>query len=868
MKRMKRSFFLTLVIIMMSVCTVASAGYQHVYGTTKARIRVRDEANMNAVVFDNIKEDRCVWISDSQQSGNKTFVKVRYRTAEGKIGEGWVVQMEGRKEYVHILTPAEAMATYEVSSGNLPTKVAGVKTAAEREAMRNGTAAVKPAADNAAATDSAAKVETGDASIRKMQEGLKKLKLYTGDITGNAGNKTVAAIRAFQKKYGLTVTGNADMATLAKLDEVLSGTVNSQKAETVAESSVVTADENAVRKMQEGLKKLNLYSGNITGNAGSKTVAAIRAFQKKYDLPLTGRADEATLKELETQLAAKEEEKKESGSSDAVRTMQEGLKKLGLYGGDITGNAGSKTVAAIKEFQKKYGLTVTGAADAATMLRLNAVLTDILEGKAEVNPAEDAGENPVRTMQEGLKKLGLYGGDITGNAGKKTVASIKAFQKKYGLVVTGAADAATLLKLNAVLSGSGEEKKEEAAVVAAPTPEDIRTMQEGLKKLGLYGGNITGNAGSKTVAAIRSFQKNHDLVMTGIADAATLAKLEEVLSDREGEKEESNESMDQAVMRKVQENLRTLGYYKGQITGNAGSKTVAAIKAFQKKSDIPATGVLNTDTLSLIGEAMEALEAKNTETAEIPATVEVGSFRNGDQNETIAEMQQALTILGFYKGKVTGHFGNGTETAVKKFQKAYGLRQDGVLGTQTITEIREAVIKKNSIGTQNSSAVPAAERIYNLDWFAAKNGGVLSRIGLVRRAQATLKDLQTGISFQVYIQSTGYHLDVEPFTVEDTERMLKAYGAKQTTDISYRRRPMLLTTNKGYRLVCSIYGQPHGNHDIKNNNFPGQFCLHFLNSRTSGSNNVDGDHQAAIQRAINLVGKDKVVILQSAADLK
>ena len=67
---------------------------------------------------------------------------------------------------------------------------------------------------------------------------------------------------------------------------------------------------------------------------------------------------------------------------------------------------------------------------------------------------------------------------------------------------------------------------------------------------------------------------------------------------------------------------------------------------------------------------------------------------------------------------------------------------------------------------------------------------------------------------------------------------------------------MLIETSKGVKAVCSMYGVPHGKQTILNNNYSGQFCLHFKNSKTSGTNKVDtakNGHQAMINKAIEIV---------------
>ena len=42
---------------------------------------------------------------------------------------------------------------------------------------------------------------------------------------------------------------------------------------------------------------------------------------------------------------------------------------------------------------------------------------------------------------------------------------------------------------------------------------------------------------------------------------------------------------------------------------------------------------------------------------------------------------------------------------------------------------------------------------------------------------------------------------------------------------------------------------PHGEQAIYDNDFDGQFCIHFLNSKTHGSDKVDADHQYCVNVA-------------------
>ena len=55
----------------------------------------------------------------------------------------------------------------------------------------------------------------------------------------------------------------------------------------------------------------------------------------------------------------------------------------------------------------------------------------------------------------------------------------------------------------------------------------------------------------------------------------------------------------------------------------------------------------------------------------------------------VEALQDALTELGFFTSRVDGQFGPRTERALKKYQKARGLKVDGVLGAETRRTLAE-----------------------------------------------------------------------------------------------------------------------------------------------------------------------------------
>ncbi|HHU86621.1 MAG TPA: LysM peptidoglycan-binding domain-containing protein [Peptococcaceae bacterium] len=112
-------------------------------------------------------------------------------------------------------------------------------------------------------------------------------------------------------------------------------------------------------------------------------------------------------------------------------------------------------------------------------------------------------------------------------------------------------------------------------------------------------------------------------------------------------------------------------------------------------------------------------------------------------------------------------------------------------------------------------------------------------------ATATLRDVRTGREFQIYHLFGTNHADCEPLTASDSQVMKECFGGQWSWD----RRPGLLLID-GRAIACSMAGMPHGtSQNIYGNDFDGHFDLHFLNSRTHGTNRVDPGHQVAIQEA-------------------
>lgn len=74
------------------------------------------------------------------------------------------------------------------------------------------------------------------------------------------------------------------------------GTTGEQPPE---QKQIITKDN--LKLVQERLKAEGVYAGPVDGELNARTEAALRQYQEKQGLPVSGAADDATLKQLQIQ---------------------------------------------------------------------------------------------------------------------------------------------------------------------------------------------------------------------------------------------------------------------------------------------------------------------------------------------------------------------------------------------------------------------------------------------------------------------------------------------------------------------------------------------------------------------------------------
>ncbi len=239
--------------------------------------------------------------------------------------------------------------------------------------------------------------------VKYLQQNLIGLGFLTGTADGRYGNGTKAAVKAFQAEYGLSTDGKAGERTQ-------------------------TAVRNAMVRVQIELQLEGCAPGSADGHFGSKTKAALKRYQELMGLKVTGIADQATRSEMDDNTPGLQVTRKLGKGSNRtqVKYLQRALIGLGFLTGSDDGSYGPMTQAAVRNYQKAYGLGVDGSAGPDT-------LTSI--------------KNTVVTIQSDLNRKGYSSGTINGVYGNGTKAAVKSYQKAVKLSATGVAGSETIQKL-------------------------------------------------------------------------------------------------------------------------------------------------------------------------------------------------------------------------------------------------------------------------------------------------------------------------------------------------------------------------------------------------------------------------------------
>lgn len=228
-------------------------------------------------------------------------------------------------------------------------------------------------------------------------------------------------------------------------------------------------------------------------------------------------------------------------SGPQVTELQQQLTQEGCYSGPITGAFGELTEEGVKQCQIKYGLEPDGIVGAQTSAALfrggNPTPTYPTTTDATAtyyNPPTygqvlrngDAGDAVARIQQQ-LSALGFYRGAMDGYFGIDTELAVRDFQRSRGLLEDGIVGDQVYQALN------GTIPPVTPPIVDRPLPEGLtygdrgERVQELQRRLTASGYPVVedGIYGDETARAVRLFQQERRLPITGRADVRTLEAL-------------------------------------------------------------------------------------------------------------------------------------------------------------------------------------------------------------------------------------------------------------------------------------------------------------------------------------------------------
>jgi peptidoglycan hydrolase-like protein with peptidoglycan-binding domain len=186
----------------------------------------------------------------------------------------------------------------------------------------------------------------------------------------------------------------------------------------VCVASLVRADQ-TVQSVQQALKDQGFYYGNVTGDKSTETTAAIRRYQIRNGLQVTGEIDPETLRSLNV-------------NSNPVSSLQPTSK-----------SAVTQSDTARHDDNSRVGQNSSPGSSSEPDRPLEA--NRALDGAPNQSVSRGINERiTVAEVQRQLMSRGYYRGRIDGRPGRRTQFALRAFQFQSGLLPTGRFDTTTL----------------------------------------------------------------------------------------------------------------------------------------------------------------------------------------------------------------------------------------------------------------------------------------------------------------------------------------------------------------------------------------------------------------------------------------
>lgn len=220
----------------------------------------------------------------------------------------------------------------------------------------------------------------------------------------------------------------------------------------LATGALAQADDK-VAQAQQALKDQGFYYGDVTGEKNVETTAAIRRYQIRSGLNVTGELDEETLRSLasgpakaETPIAQYSPPPRQSAPDQAEESSREtdSDRQFQPFNRDLRNDSDHPI--------ERYGAGPGPVypSNPATVVPPGGGL---FAGTPYATAPPEVQRDLIASAQRNLERKELYHGDVDGIYGPTMEFSLRAYQSKIGLPVTGRLDLETLAALN-LLPGS------------------------------------------------------------------------------------------------------------------------------------------------------------------------------------------------------------------------------------------------------------------------------------------------------------------------------------------------------------------------------------------------------------------------------
>jgi len=354
-------------------------------------------------------------------------------------------------------------------------------------------------------------------------------------------------------------------------------------------------DSNYVERTQKRLFELGYTMNQPTGYFDEQTIYDVMCFQSMNDLQETGRVDEDTLKVLESDKAVATFidlcfGDYDSEYSSKIANLQQRLTELEYYCGEENGYYGEFTAKAVEQFCIDNKLEVQTNADVA-LQKL------IFKINAKHNPNAGCVLYGMETeettkMIKRLAQLRFLASAESKSFDDTVLSAVHVFQKEAGFEQD---DKMTPEMLEKLYSEDAPLSPDYNNLQLGYMGDDVVALQVKLAKLSYYDDSNSGVFTAAVETAVRNFQSDSALLVTGIADPVTVNALDEVITIEEQKK---NDAENEKVILKTAE---AAGDTLSTITETSKTEESSEASEDDTKTIIETPKTSSADTLPLVG---------------------------------------------------------------------------------------------------------------------------------------------------------------------------------------------------------------------------------------------------------------------------